>query len=81
MAHPLRMRFSDGDLLFLETGSVRALRDPPGDPHLLSVIDPEGVVNTERYESADELEQRWKQMRDELSRDGWIGPFGRDARV
>jgi hypothetical protein len=52
----------------------------PGSPHVLTLIDHLGVEHTERLTSAEELEARWTEMRDELARDGWMGPFGRDGR-
>jgi hypothetical protein len=53
----------------------------PGQPNLLTVIDANGIEHTERHTCADDLEARWTEVRTELSRAGWIGPFGRDARV
>ena len=53
----------------------------PGQPHVLTVIDADGVEHTERHTSTDALEARWTDLRAQLVRDGWIGPFGRDARV
>ena len=53
----------------------------PGQPHLLTVVDPSGREHTERLASTEELETRWNEVRTQLSNDGWIGPFGRDARV
>ena len=53
----------------------------PGQPHVLTMIDQHGIEHTERHTSADDLEVRWQELRGQLSRDGWRGPFGRDARV
>ena len=53
----------------------------PGQPNLLTVIDPTGREHTERLASTEELEQRWTEVRTQLGQDGWTGPFGRDARV
>ena len=53
----------------------------PGSPHVLTLVDQHGVEHTERLKSAKDLELRWTEMRDELARNGWHGPFGRDARI
>ena len=53
----------------------------PGSPHVLTVVDQNGVEHTEHLNSAAALETRWNEMRDELTRNGWGGPFGRDGRV
>jgi hypothetical protein len=53
----------------------------PGQPHVLTVIDPNGAEHSERHMSTDALEARWTELRTQLVQDGWIGPFGRDARV
>jgi hypothetical protein len=53
----------------------------PGQPNLLTVIDPSGREHTERLASSEDLETRWSEVRTQLSNDGWSGPFGRDARV
>lgn len=52
----------------------------PGQPNVLTVIDQHGVEHTERLTSAEDLEVRWTKIRDELTREGWMGPFGRDGR-
>ena len=53
----------------------------PGRPHVFTVIDSGGEELTGRYNSAAELEQRWAEVNKQLIREGWTGPFGRDARV
>jgi hypothetical protein len=53
----------------------------PGQPNLLTVIDPTGREHTERLASSEDLEARWTEIRSQLSDDGWMGPFGRDARI
>jgi hypothetical protein len=53
----------------------------PGQPHALTVIDPNGEEHIEHFSSTTDLEARWNELRHELTRDGWRGPFGRDARV
>ena len=53
----------------------------PGQPHRLTMIDATGAEQTEQHASAEGLEARWTEVRARLSLEGWIGPFGRDARV
>ena len=53
----------------------------PGQPNLLTVFDPGGREHTEHLGSSADLEARWSEIRSHLSDDGWMGPFGRDARV
>ena len=53
----------------------------PGRPHLFTVIDSGGEEHTERYHSAEDVQERWRELTNELTRGGWSGPFGRDARV
>ena len=52
----------------------------PGRPHVLTIIDPDGVEHTERHSCAEQLLVRWTEVHGQLARDGWIGPFGRDGR-
>ena len=52
----------------------------PGQPHVLTVIGADGVEHTERHSTTEALEARWTDLRTQLVRDGWIGPFGRDER-
>ena len=52
----------------------------PGRPHVLTIIDADGVEHTERHSSVDQLLERWTEVHRQLARDGWIGPFGRDGR-
>lgn len=52
----------------------------PGRPHVLTVIDADGVEHTERHSCVDQLLERWTEIHRQLARDGWIGPFGRDGR-
>ena len=51
----------------------------PGSPHVLTVIAP-GTAEHEEYESFDKLRERLDELTRHLNRDGWQGPFGRDAR-
>lgn len=53
----------------------------PGRPNRLTVLGPGDVEYTERFATADALQQRWDELRTRLVQDGWSGPFGRDARV
>ena len=53
----------------------------PGRPHVFTLIDSGGEEHTERYHSAADLEERWREVTRQLSCGGWSGPFGRDARV
>jgi hypothetical protein len=53
----------------------------PGQPHILTVIDADGVERTESHTLDDHLQTRWNEVCVQLSRDGWSGPFGRDARI
>ena len=53
----------------------------PGQPHRLTLVDANGAEHTERHTTTQALEARWTDLRTQLLRDGWIGPFGRDARV
>jgi hypothetical protein len=43
--------------------------------HRLTVIHSDGVEYTERHASADDLQVRWCNVRGELVRNGWSGPF------
>lgn len=52
----------------------------PGRPHVFTLLNPDGIENTEHYASAADLEARWSSLACELSRAGWSGPFGRDGR-
>ena len=52
----------------------------PGQPHVLTVIGADGVEHTERHTTTEALEARWSDLRTQLVRDGWIGPFDRDER-
>ena len=38
----------------------------PGQPHVLTLVDANGVEHTERHTSADDLEARWAEVRREL---------------
>jgi hypothetical protein len=51
----------------------------PGSPHVLTVIAP-ATTEHEEYESFDKLHERLDELTRHLNRDGWQGPFGRDAR-
>ena len=52
----------------------------PGSPHVLTLIAP-GTAEHEEYELSDKLHERLDELtRDLLTRDGWQGPLGRDAR-
>jgi hypothetical protein len=53
----------------------------PGRPHVFRLIDSGGEEHTERYDSAEDLQDRWSELTRELTCGGWSGPFGRDARV
>ena len=66
---------------FSEQHQVLRCEIYPGQPHVLTVIDADGVAHTERHTSTEALEARWTDLRAQLVREGWIGPFGRDARV
>jgi hypothetical protein len=46
-----------------------------GQRHRLTVIHSEGVKLTEQHPSADDLAVRWSEVKGELVRDGWSGPF------
>jgi hypothetical protein len=46
-----------------------------GQRHRLTVIHSDGVEFTEQHGSADDLAVRWNEVRGELGRDGWRGPF------
>ena len=52
----------------------------PGTPHVLTVITPDGGHQTERHESSDALHARWGEVIQQLTDQGWRGPFGRDTR-
>ena len=46
----------------------------PGSPYLFTVVDSSGEELTERYHSTTELQERWSEVKSQLSRDGWSGP-------
>lgn len=52
----------------------------PGEPHVLRLVQPDGAEHTECYYSAVQLDDRWSELRGQLVREGWSGPFGRDGR-
>jgi len=52
----------------------------PGAPHILILITPDGVQHTEEHESSDRLHARWGEVVEQLTDQGWQGPFGRDTR-
>ncbi len=52
----------------------------PGAPHVLTLITPDGVHQTEQHESSDGLHARWCEVSRQLTEQGWQGPFGRDTR-
>jgi hypothetical protein len=66
---------------FTRQGSFIQCEIYPGQPNLLSVIDPDGLAVTERYASAEDLLARWRELRQGLQADGWSGPIGRDSRI
>jgi hypothetical protein len=49
----------------------------PGRPHVLTLIDANGVEHTEQHHCASDLSKRWSELLSELTCDGWQGPFGR----
>ena len=52
----------------------------PGRPHVLTLVAPDGAVQSERYASGSDLVERWEQLTVHMADDGWHGPFGRDPR-
>ena len=53
----------------------------PGRPHVLRVLDPLGTEHAESFMSSHDLADRWSEITQTMQRDGWFGPFGRDARA
>jgi hypothetical protein len=66
---------------FRKQGSFVQCEIYPGQPHVLTVIEPGGAERTERYGSADDLQARWVSLSRTLQADGWCGPLGRDSRI
>ena len=52
----------------------------PGQPHLLTLIAPDGAAQSERYSTSADLTERWQELTNGMAEDGWAGPFGRDPR-
>jgi hypothetical protein len=46
----------------------------PGSPHVFTVMDSSGDEITERYHSIADLQERWYEVANQLSSDGWSGP-------
>ena len=81
MARPLPLQARAVIYFFSKQDQFLRCEIHPGQPHVLTLVDANGVEHTERHTSAEALETRWSEVRTELLLGGWIGPFGRDARV
>jgi hypothetical protein len=53
----------------------------PGAPHLLAVMKPGEPQAVEWYRPSQTFDGRRNETREELVRQGWCGPFGRDSRA
>lgn len=53
----------------------------PGAPHSLALIKPGEPPAVEWHQSSETLDARRHEILEELIRQGWCGPFGRDSRA
>jgi hypothetical protein len=53
----------------------------PGAPHMLAVIKPGEPKAVEWHRSSETLDARQNEIREEFTRQGWFGPFGRDSQA
>ena len=53
----------------------------PGQPHVLTLVAPDGAAQSERYASGSDLIERLEQLTVSMADEGWQGPFGRDPRA
>jgi hypothetical protein len=53
----------------------------PGAPHMLALVKPGEPKAVEWHGTSESLEARRNEIREELARQGWRGPFGRDSRA
>jgi hypothetical protein len=42
------------------------------------ITEPNGQVRTEQFPTSKEAEQRWEEVQQRFTGDGWFGPFGRE---
>jgi hypothetical protein len=68
---------------FFRRGDVRLRCEvrtgPQGDGYELVIDRPDAMVCIERFEEPASLNQRWTTLERTLLREGWWGPYGRDA--
>ena len=54
------------------------VRTNPDDTYDVIVTHPDGQLEVHRFESTNDLNAQWQNLQEQLTRQGWWGPYGRD---